>query len=202
MLYDYKNDELVQDVILESCEDIVDDIIEEYVGLRRYDYLAVYATTYVIKELLLLLVNNDVDLYVDDESEFWLLENDDNEIILTIDHTGNVFIEDASGLSRIKNTDAVLTYYYDGLSQSDLKLLSEDEDKSILVFGFEDDEFETDEVDYEVCVSVDNDGVPHGFSVTWVDECEEGCGCYQSYSVCSTCPTRVAELAELFGIDL
>ena len=58
------------------------------------------------------------------------------------------------------------------------------------------------ELDMEVMVSVDKDGVPHGFSATWVDKCEEGCTCYQSYSVYSTCSTRVIELADILGIEL
>ena len=201
MIYNYRNDELVQDVILEDLADLADDIIEEYVGLRRFDYLAVYAPVYIVSDLLPMLINNDVDLYVNDESEFDILEDSDNVVILSINHDGNMFVEDVNGLHRIKQSDAVLTYYYDELSQSDLKLLSEHENKSILVFGFE-NEFENDDENFEMYVSVDDEGVPHGFSATWVDECDEGCSCYQSYSVFSTCPTRVSELAELFGIDL
>lgn len=208
MIYDYKNDELVQDVILENCADIVDDIVEEYVGLRRNDYLAVYAPVYVAKELLYLLMNEvEVDLYIDEEAELELLEDDSNVVIITIGFDGSVDVEEAYGYENIKHTDAVLTYFYDGLSQKDLEVVKEFNeycdcvDHSILVFGFEEDEFK-DELDMEVMVTTDDEGVPHGFSATWVDECEEGCSCYQSYSVYSTCPTRVVELAELFGIDL
>lgn len=208
MIYDYKNDELVQDVILENYADIVDDIVEEYVGLRRNDYLAVYAPVYVAKELLYLLMNEvEVDLYIDEEAKLELLEDDSNVVIITIGFDGSVYVEEAYGYENIKHTDAVLTYFYDGLSQKDLEVVKELNEycdcaeHSILVFGFEEDEFE-DELDMEVMVSVNKDGVPHGFSATWVDECEEGCSCYQSYSVYSTCPTRVVELAELFGIDL
>lgn len=206
MLYDYKNDDLVQDVILESVEDIVDDIVEEYVGLRRNDYLAIYAPVNIASKILYLLMDERLDsLYINDEAELELLEDNSNIVIITIGFDGSVDVEEAYGYENIKHTDAVLTYFYDGLSQKDLEVVKRSdeycEEHSILVFGFEEDEFE-DELDMEVMVSVDKDGVPHGFSATWVDECEEGCTCYQSYSVYSTCPTRVIELADVFGIEL
>ena len=206
MLYDYKNDDLVQDVVLESVEDIVDDIVEEYVGLRRNDYLAVYTPANIATKILYLLMDERLDsLYINDEAELELLEDNSNVAIITIGFDGSVDVEEAYGYENIKHTDAVLTYFYDGLSQKDLEVVKESneycEEHSILVFGFEEDEFE-DELDMEVMVSVDKDGVPHGFSATWVDECEEGCTCYQSYSVYSTCPTRVIELADVFGIEL
>lgn len=206
MLYDYKNDDLVQDVVLESVKDIVDDIVEEYVGLRRNDYLAIYAPVNIANKILYLLMDERLDsLYINDEAELELLEDNSNVAIITIGFDGSVDVEEAYGYENIKHTDAVLTYFYDGLSQKDLEVVKESneycEEHSILVFGFEEDEFE-DELDMEVMVSVDKDGVPHGFSATWVDECEEGCTCYQSYSVYSTCPTRVIELADIFGIEL
>lgn len=206
MLYDYKNDDLVQDVVLESVKDIVDDIVEEYVGLRRNDYLAIYAPVNITAKILYLLMDERLDsLYINEEAELELLEDNSNIVIITIGFDGSVDVEEAYGYENIKHTDAVLTYFYDGLSQKDLEVVKESneycEEHSILVFGFEEDEFE-DELDMEVMVSVDKDGVPHGFSATWVDECEEGCTCYQSYSVYSTCPTRVIDLADIFGIEL
>lgn len=208
MIYDYKNDELVQDVTLENYTDIVDDIVEEYVGLRRNDYLAVYAPVNIAAKILYLLMDEELDsLYIDEEAELELLEDDSNVVIITIGFDGSVDVEEAYGYENIKHTDAVLTYFYDGLPQNDLEAIKELNEccdcaeHSILVFGFEEDEFK-DELDMEVMISTDDDGVPHGFSATWVDECEEGCSCYQSYSVFSTCPTRVVELAALFGIDL
>lgn len=208
MLYDYRNDDLVQDVILESVEDIVDDIVEEYVGLRRNDYLAVYVPVSIATKILYILMDERLDsLYINDEAELELLEDNSNVVIITIGFDGSVDVEEAYGYENIKHTDAVLTYFYDGLSQKDLEVVKELNEycdcieHSILVFGFEEDEFE-DELDMEIVVSTDKDGVPHGFSATWVDECEEGCTCYQSYSVYSTCPTRVIELAELLGIEL
>lgn len=208
MLYDYRNEDLVQDVILESVEDIVDDIVEEYVGLRRNDYLAVYVPAKIANKILYLLMDERLDsLYINDEAELELLEDNSNVVIITIGFDGSVDVEEAYGYENIKHTDAVLTYFYDGLSQKDLEVVKELNEycdcieHSILVFGFEEDEFE-DELDMEIVVSTDKDGVPHGFSATWVDECEKGHSCYQSYSVYSTCPTRVIELADVFGIEL
>lgn len=208
MLYDYRNDDLVQDVILESVEDIVDDIVEEYVGLRRNDYLAVYVPVSIATKILYILMDERLDsLYINDEAELELLEDNSNVVIITIGFDGSVDVEEAYGYENIKHTDAVLTYFYDGLSQKDLEVVKELNEycdcieHSILVFGFEEDESE-DELDMEIVVSTGKDGVPHGFSATWADECEKGHACYQSYSVYSTCPTRVIELADIFGIEL
>lgn len=208
MLYDYKNDDLVQDVVLESVEDIVDDIVEEYVGLRRNDYLAVYVPVKIANKILYLLMDERLDsLYINDEAELELLEDNSNIVIITIGFDGSVDVEEAYGYENIKHTDAVLTYFYDGLSQKDLEIVKEFNEycdcieHSILVFGFEEDELE-DELDMEIVVSTDKYGVPHGFSAIWVDECKKGHTCYQSYSVYSTCPTRVIELADVFGIEL
>ena len=159
MIYDYKNDELVQDVILENYADIVDDIVEEYVGLRRNDYLAVYAPVNIAAKILYLLIDEELgSLYINEEAELELLEDDSNVVIITIGFDGSVDVEEAYGYENIKHTDAVLTYFYDGLSQKDLEVVKELNEycdcveHSILVFGFEEDKFK-DELNNELQMS-------------------------------------------------
>ena len=52
MIYDYKSDELTQEVYIECICPIVDDIIDEYSTLRRYENLSIYAPSYIAREIL------------------------------------------------------------------------------------------------------------------------------------------------------
>ena len=150
MLYDYKSDELIQEVYVVCICPIVDDLIDEISTLRRYDNLSIYAPSYIVREILGRLFDEMDDLWVHEDSESVLLHNNDNEVVVTIGYDGMVFIEDAKVDGVIKsNEDSCLTYFYDGLSKKDLDILEENAE-SILLFGFEDD-------DCEGCKSEDED---------------------------------------------
>ena len=142
MLYDYKSDELTQEVYIQCICPLCDDIIDEYSTLRRYENLSIYAPSYIAREILSRLLNEIDDLWVDADSENELLYRDDNEVLVTIACDGMVFVEEAKVNGVIKsNEDCSLTYFYDGLGQKDLDALEENAE-SILVFGFEDDDCE------------------------------------------------------------
>lgn len=142
MLYDYKSDELTQESYITCIYPIVDDIIDEYSTLRRYNELSIYAPSYIAREILGRLLDEIEDLWVDADSENELLYKDENEVVITIAYDGMVFVEDARYDGVIKsNEDSCLTYFYDGLGQKDLDTLEENAE-SILVFGFEDDDCE------------------------------------------------------------
>lgn len=143
MLYDYKSDELVQDVILEDVETLVDDIIEEFQSLRRYNEVDIYTTSSIAREIIAELLDSVDELWVDAESENDLLYKDGNDVLITIANDGMLFVELARGNNgRIKsNEDCSLTYLYDGFGKKDVDELAENAE-SILVFGFEDDGLE------------------------------------------------------------
>ena len=142
MLYDYKSDELTQEVYLQCICPLCDDIIDEYSTLRRYENLSIYAPSYIAREILGRLLDEIEDLWVDADSENELLYKDNNEVLVTIACDGMVFVEKAKVNGIIKsNEDCSLTYFYDGLGQKDLNALEENAE-SILVFGFEDDDCE------------------------------------------------------------
>ena len=142
MLYDYKSEEVTQEVFVRCLCPIVDDLIDEYSTLRRYDNLSIYAPSYIVREILGRLFDEMDVLWVHEDSENVLLHNDDNEVVVTIGYDGMVFIEDAKVDGVIKsNEDSCLTYFYDGLSKKDLDILEENAE-SILLFGFEDDDCE------------------------------------------------------------
>jgi hypothetical protein len=139
MLYDYKSDKLTQEAHITCICPIVDDLIDEYYTLRRYDNLSIYAPTYIIREILGRLLDETDDLWVHTDSDISLIYADGNDLVVTIACDGMIFIESAKNNDVIKsNEDCCLTYFYDGLGQKDLSVLEENAE-SILVFGFEED---------------------------------------------------------------
>lgn len=194
MIYDYKSEELTQDIYIQCICPIVDDIIDEYSTLRRYENLSIYAPSYIAREILSRLLNEIDDLWVDADSENELLYRDDNEVLVTIACDGMVFVEEVKVNGIIKsNEDCCLTYFYDGLGQKDLNALEENAE-SILVFGFEYDDCEgckSEEENTEL--DIKSDGDMHGFSVNRSDE-----NGYSSYSFYSDNMELVECMAKLF----
>lgn len=139
MIYDYKSEELTQEVYIQCICPLCDDIIDEYSTLRRYENLSIYAPSYIAREILGRLLDEIEDLWVGVDSENELLYKDNNEVLVTIANDGMVFVEEARVDGVIKsNEDSCLTYFYDGLNSKDLSILEENAE-SILVFGFEED---------------------------------------------------------------
>ena len=194
MLYDYKSDELTQEVYLQCICPLCDDIIDEYSTLRRYENLSIYAPSYIAREILGRLLDEIEDLWVDADSENELLYKDNNEVLITIAYDGMIFVEEAKVNGIVKsNEDCSLTYFYDGLGQKDLSILEENAE-SILVFGFEYDDCEgckSEEENTEL--DIKSDGDMHGFSVNRSDE-----NGYSSYSFYSDNMELVECMAKLF----
>ena len=193
MIYDYKSDELTQEAYITCIIPIIDDIIDEYSTLRRYDNLSIYAPAYIVREILGKLLDETDDLWVHTDSDISLIYADGNDLVVTIGCDGMIFIENAKNNDVIKsNEDCCLTYFYDGLGQKDLNALEENAE-SILVFGFEDDDCEGCKSDDNE-LSIESDGDMHGFSVNQSDDC----GNYY-YSFYSTDKDLVSEMAKMFG---
>lgn len=196
MIYDYKSDELTQEVYIQCICPLCDDIIDEFSTLRRYNELSIYAPSYIAREILGRLLDEIEDLWVDADSENELLYKDNNEVLVTIAYDGMVFVEEARADGVIKsNEDCSLTYFYDGLGQKDLDALEENAE-SILVFGFEEDTCEgckSDDSGKDTELSIESDGDMHGFSVNSSDD-----NGYSSYSFYSTDMDLVEYMARLF----
>lgn len=146
MIYNYKSEETVQDVILECFCPLLEDIADEYSTLRRYENLSIYAPSYVAREIIARMLDEIEDVWVHAESENELLYNDENEVVITIGSDGMIFVEEAriDGV-LIGNEDCSLTYVYDGFSKKDIDELSKS-GESILVFGFEEEEIENTDI--------------------------------------------------------
>lgn len=196
MIYDYKSDELTQEVYIQCICPLCDDIIDEFSTLRRYENLSIYAPSYIAREILGRLLDEIEDLWVDADSENELLYKDNNEVLVTIAYDGMVFVEEAKVNGIIKsNEDSCLTYFYDGLGKKDLDAL-EANAESILVFGFEDDDCEgckSEDIEKDTELSIESDGGMHGFSVNRSDD-----NGYSSYSFYSTNMDLVECMAKLF----
>lgn len=145
MFYNFKSDELIQDLYIECLCPIISDIEDEYYNLHRYETLAIYAPSYIAKEILSRILENDKE---NDEPEFWvhedsdvfLLYNDYEEVVITIGYDGMISVESArTNDGRILCSESVLSYVYDEFPQKDVKKISNDE-FSVLVFGFKDEE--------------------------------------------------------------
>lgn len=198
MIYDYKSDELTQEVYIECICPIVDDIIDEYSTLRRYENLSIYAPSYIAREILGRLLDKIEDLWVDADSENELLYDNNNDVVITIAYDGMVFVEEAKDPDNCiikSNEDSCLTYFYDRLDQKDLDALEENA-KSILVFGFEDDDCEgckSEDTEKDAELSIESDGDMHSFSVNRSDD-----NGYSSYSFYSTDMDLVKYMVRLF----
>ena len=193
MIYDYKSDELTQEVYVTCIIPIVDDIIDEYFTLRRYENLSIYVPSYIAREIIGRLLEEVDDLWVHTGSDISLIYADGNDLVVTIACDGMIFIESAKNNDVIKsNEDCCLTYFYDGLGQKDLNALEENAE-SILVFGFEDDDCEGCKSDDNELV-IESDGDMHGFSVNQSDDCWN-----YYYSFYSTNKDLVSEMAKMFG---
>lgn len=181
MLYDYKSDELIQDVIVECLCPVVADIIDEYSTLRRDEYILMYVPAYLAVEIMNRFLEEVEESYIDSDADIGLLTDDDNEVILTFSADGTVYVEEARGCHHIKDAEgSALAYVYDDFLMDDVKIICNDEN-SVLVFGFEDDfELNIDD-DTLVEVAVDDEGEIHGFNVSKNDDNSEySCTFYSS----------------------
>ena len=150
MLYDYKSNDTVQDVILDRIAALTEDIEKEFATLRRYQYLLIYSPAFLAREIIGEILDDEDDVWVHEDSHFELLHDDDNEVIVSLAHDGMIFIESArSENGELKISDfSALTYVYDGFSKRDVDCLSLD-GESVLVFGFDQDTLDEDD-DYSI----------------------------------------------------
>ena len=115
MIYDYKSEELTQEVYIQCICPLCDDIIDEYSTLRRYENISIYAPSYIAREILSRLLNEIDDLWVHEDSRIELLSDSDNDVVITIARDGMIFVENIKANGVIKsNEDCSLAYFYDG----------------------------------------------------------------------------------------
>lgn len=141
MIYDYKSENTVQDVIVDNIDELINDINSEYSNLRRGDIILIYVPSVIGKQIIGEILNNIVDVWVHTDSHNDLLYNGKNEVLISLASDGMVFVEEArSNFGTLVGLEgSVLSYVYDRFSKRDIDDLSYDGD-SILVFGFDDDE--------------------------------------------------------------
>lgn len=150
MVYNYKSDEIVQDIIFSGYDTLISDISDEFSHLHRYDDITIYAPSNVAKEIVGRILDKIDGTFIHAESENYRLYNDD-EVLISICSDGMIFVEEARwDDDELKgNDDCTLTYIYDSFTKKDIDVLSESGD-SILMFGFKDEEIEIPEVKNEL----------------------------------------------------
>lgn len=156
MFYNFKSDELIQDLYIECLCPIIADVEDEYCNLHRYESLSIYAPSYIAKEILGRLLENDEErdepeFWVNEDSDIFLLYNENEEVVITIGYDGMIFVETARTKDgRILRSESALCYVYDEFSHKDVEKLSNDE-FSVLVFGFKDECEDCESYDEECC---------------------------------------------------
>lgn len=175
MLYVHKSNDIVQDVIVEGLCPIIEDLADEFELLRRCESLGIYVPSPIAREILDRILEEFDDVWVVAESHNELLYKDDNKVIITLSDDGAIFVENAYDEDGvIKRTEAVLSYVYDDFTNKEVEEIAVDV-FSVLVFGFEEDEIEDEDILVEY--SEDKDGDTHGFTASRSDE-----NGYYSYS--------------------
>lgn len=168
MIYNFKSENLMQDVVSPCLCPIIDDIEDEFYNLHRFDSLAIYAPSCIAREILCRLLKvEDIDedeiredfWFHEESDEFLLWSADDTEVMVTIGYDGMIWVEYARlDDGHIKVSEATLSYMYDEFSQRDVLDIIDDEN-SVLVFGFEDEFEETESYDdlEECCEELESD---------------------------------------------
>ena len=170
MFYDHKSDEIVQDIITECFCPVLDDIDDEYSNLRRGEFLTIYVPSYVASELLLRILDELENVWMNEESHTELLTQNNTDVLITIAYDGMVFVEPARGKNgKMIYSESVLSYVYDSFSSKDVEWLAS-EGESILVFGLEDECDDVDDYDDKY-----NSDFPDGICIDCCDCVDEDC---------------------------
>lgn len=159
MVYNYKSDEVVQDIIFKDYGTLISDISDEFSHLHRYDDLTIYAPSSVAKEIVRRILDKIDGIFIHAESKNYLL-HEDGEVLISVCSDGMIFVEEARwDDDKLKNNDdCTLTYVYDSFTKKDIDILSESGD-SILVFGFKDDEIKIPEEKNELADTETSDTI-------------------------------------------
>lgn len=201
MIYDYKSDETVQDIITDDLCPIIEDIESEFVKLRRGEHICIFAPSKAAKEILGNILEDLEDVFVHSDSHNGLLYDDKNRVCFTIGYDGMIFIEPAECEKGLMTScDGVMNYVHDSFTKKELDKMLEDENP-ILVFGLKEEDLVSTKNE-SVTLSKGKDGVVHGFSKRWSNSDEYGNTYYSSYSHYSSDENMVKSIAKDFGINI
>lgn len=142
MIYNYKSDEIVQDIITDDLSPVIEDIETEFTKLRRGEHICIFAPSYIARDILSNLLENLDDVFVHSESHNELLYSDKNDICLTLSYDDCIFIENARWDDKyLTRCNGAMNYVYDNFKKSDIDKMSLDENP-ILVFGLKEEPVE------------------------------------------------------------
>lgn len=140
MFYDFKSENNEQEIVLSDIEELADDILDECVKLKRYEFLSVYAN---YEEIVMLIIKLYKDEALDILTELNNLgEYSSNKMmILTISYddvlTVQEMINDKTG--TVFYSEAILTYVYDSVCNLSVLQTLRSNDENILNYSYEKD---------------------------------------------------------------
>lgn len=216
MMYNYKCEELIQEVELECLCPLVEDLVDEYYKLHRYESYCLYTPAHIAEELIVRLITMEDECFcIDPEANVDLLSGTGN-VLISVGDDASIYVESIcweSGKVKV-DPESKLVYISDELPSSVLKEVEKNQ-HSILVFGIcedeepeeIDDEFEFDELECDGCcdecydclndnyctLEPKDDNEMPGFTVS---QSNENGSC--SFSFYSTDMDLVREMAEMF----
>lgn len=130
--YDFKSNEITQNVILDDIAHLtitINDILEK---LRRNEFLAIYTTKELVKNLLFIAVSDDLktlEKCFDSNEEYY---------IMTFAWDGNIIIEPMFIDGIMTESEATLTML-DGLCPTRVLLKHQFNEENLLIFDFEEE---------------------------------------------------------------
>ena len=137
MIYDFKSENNEQEIVLFDIEELVEDILDEYLKLKRYEFLSVYSN---YEEIIMLILK----LYKDDALDFLSQFSDyspDKMMILTISYDGILtvqeMINDITGTAYY--SEAILTYVYNAACSVNVLKTLRLNDENILNYSYKKD---------------------------------------------------------------
>lgn len=136
MLYNFKNNQAIQDIIVDDLYIVCRDIVKQAKRNSRYQTVDIYAPAAIVNDIYYYLLTQDSKFKESASKELLTFKSD---LILTINTNLEISLESARNLEgQLKHSYSRLCYVYDSLSYRDIEHLEKYED-SILIFGLEDD---------------------------------------------------------------
>lgn len=109
MVYNYKDEDNIQEYCYADLDEFVDDILDVYKTLRRYEYISIYARFEEILMIMLKLCKEDFLNEVSNIDNY----KPNKMTILTISYDGKFYIEHMLHNNVVLCSSAALTYVYD-----------------------------------------------------------------------------------------
>lgn len=136
MIYDFKSEKSVQEVVLDDIDELVENIDFEFNNLRRYETLSLYANYKEVVHILLDMCdgeNIDILSSINNYSP-------NKMVILTLSFDGVLTVEEAyDEAGTVILSESVLTYVYDSACTCSMAEIIDKHEENVLHYSYERD---------------------------------------------------------------